>query len=50
MKKVIIVHAIDAEGPLYEDIESKFLRINEIIGKIDLKPTKENFIKLLTFV
>jgi hypothetical protein len=47
MKKVIIVHAIDAEGPLYEDIESKFLRINEIIGKIDLKPTKENFIKLL---
>ena len=47
MKKVIVVHAIDTEGPLFEDIKSKFSRINEIVGKINLKPTKENFEKLL---
>ena len=47
MKKVVIVHAIDAEGPLYEDIESKFLRINELVGKIKIKRTKSNFKKLL---
>ena len=47
MKKVIIVHAIDTEGPLHETIETKFDRINEIIGKINLKPTKKNFKKLL---
>tara|TARA_B110000858_G_scaffold187816_1_gene232575 strand:+ start:1084 stop:2418 length:1335 start_codon:yes stop_codon:yes gene_type:complete len=47
MKKVIIVHAIDTEGPLYETIHSKFERINEIVGKINIKPTKKNLEKLL---
>lgn len=36
MQKVIIVHAIDAEGPLYEDIKSKFERIKDLFG-IDFK-------------
>lgn len=45
-KRVLIVHAIDTEGPLYESLSAKFERLNELY-KIDHIPaTHENFKKL----
>lgn len=38
---VQIVHAIDAEGPLYESLGSTFERLHEIFG-IGLLPSREN--------
>ena len=48
MKKVIVVHAIDTEGPLYESLDSKFDRINELVGKLQIKRTEKNFQKILS--
>ena len=36
MKEVIFVHAVDAEGPLYESVEAKFGRIEDLL-KIKIK-------------
>ena len=47
MKKVILVHALDTEGPLYESLDHQFDRIEEIFGVKNLKRTKKNFQKLL---
>ena len=40
-KTVLIVHVIDAEGPLYESLEATFERLYELF-KIDIEPTKKN--------
>ena len=47
MKKPVlhIVHCIDTEGPLDEDIQATFERLDYIFG-IKLKPTRENLIAL----
>ena len=44
--EVIIVHAVDTEGPLFESLEAKFERIYDLFGIEDISPTRENFIKL----
>lgn len=44
-KVLYIVHSIDTEGPLYEDIGSTFKRIENIFG-FKLEPTKENLSKI----
>lgn len=44
-KIVYIVHSIDTEGPLYEDLASTFKRIENIFG-IRLEPTKVNLEKI----
>ena len=43
MKKVILVHALDTEGPLYESLDHQFDRIEEIFGVKNLKRTKKIF-------
>ena len=47
MQKVIIVHALDTEGPLHESLDNQFDRIEELFGIKNLKRTKKNFQKLL---
>jgi hypothetical protein len=42
---VYIVHHVDTEGPLWENIEETFARLKIIFG-LDLKPTYENLAKL----
>lgn len=37
-KTVYIVHAVDTEGPIYEDLNATFERLREIIG-IDMEPS-----------
>jgi len=37
-KTVYIVHAVDTEGPIYEDLNATFERLREIIG-VDMKPS-----------
>ena len=44
---VYVVHCIDAEGPLYEDLEAKFNRLEGIFGITGVEPTSESFQKLL---
>ena len=48
MKKVLVVHCVDTEGPLYESLEDTFLRLTEIFGIDALEPTRENLEKLQT--
>ncbi len=43
---VYIVHTIDTEGPLYESIEIKFERLNELFGINDVVPSYSNLEKL----
>ncbi len=45
MKKVYVVHCIDAEGPLHESLEATFERIKHIFH-LDLKPSKKTLIDL----
>ncbi|WP_318401296.1 hypothetical protein [Photobacterium leiognathi] len=46
MKKILhIVHCIDTEGPLTEDLDATFERLKNIF-KIELEPTKENLEKI----
>jgi hypothetical protein len=44
MKPIVyIIHHVDTEGPLYEDIKETFSRLEEIVGiKLCVKPTNEN--------
>ena len=48
MKPIVyIVHHVDTEGPLYEDIKATFERVELILGtKIPMKATRENLKKL----
>ena len=45
MNTLLVVHCIDTEGPLTEDLKDTFLRLKTIYG-IDIKPNKKN-LKLL---
>lgn len=47
MKEVIFVHAVDAEGPLYESVEAKFGRIEDLLKIKIKKKTSENLKKIL---
>ena len=47
MQKVIIVHALDTEGPLHESMDNQFDRIEDLFGIKNIKRTKHNFEKLL---
>lgn len=43
---VYIVHCVDTEGPLYEDLGAKFQRLESIFGISQIQPTQENFEKI----
>ena len=43
---VHFLHAIDAEGPLYESLDAAFERIEEIVGIKNLEKSKTIFKKL----
>lgn len=43
---VYIVHTIDTEGPLYESLEARFGRLEELYGVTNVKPSLDNFRKL----
>jgi len=47
MKILHIVHCIDTEGPLTEDLSATFSRLKDIFG-IELEPTRDNLEKLQT--
>ena len=44
--EVLIAHAIDTEGPLYESVEAKFERLREIFSINHVEATKANYQKL----
>jgi hypothetical protein len=44
--EVLIVHAVDTEGPLYESLEAKFERLRDLYGLEGIAPTRENLGKL----
>jgi len=44
--EVVIIHAVDTEGPLFESLNAKFERLNELFGINDIDPTWENLDKL----
>ena len=46
MKTVHVVHSIDTEGPLYESLDAKFERIENILGVSGLDRTQETFDRL----
>ena len=43
---VHIVHTIDTEGPLYEPLEARFGRLEELYSVSGIKPSLDNFRKL----
>ncbi len=43
---VYIVHAVDAEGPLYESLTAKFERLHDLFGVTDIAPTADNLARL----
>jgi hypothetical protein len=43
---VHIVHAIDTEGPLYESLEAKFERLDDLFGIVGIEPTPGNLRRL----
>lgn len=45
-KQVLIVHAIDTEGPLYESPAASFERLEELFGITDLPKTPETLARL----
>ena len=45
-KLVSIVHSIDTEGPLYESLDAKFERLEELFKITDLPRTKETLQRL----
>lgn len=45
-KLVLIVHAIDTEGPLYESLDASFERLDEMFGITGLPETRETLDKL----
>jgi hypothetical protein len=44
---VYVVHCIDTEGPLYESLDAKFERLENIIDVSDIERTQETFDRLL---
>jgi hypothetical protein len=46
--QVLIVHAIDTEGPLYESLAAKFERLRDLLGVEGIEHTTENLRKLTT--
>ena len=44
--EVLVAHAIDTEGPLYESVEAKFERLREIFSIDNIEPTQANYQKL----
>ena len=44
--EVLVAHAIDTEGPLYESVQAKFERLREIFSIDSVEPTLENYKKL----
>ena len=40
-----VVHCVDTEGPLYEDISAHFQQLKRVFG-IDVEPTRENLVRL----
>lgn len=45
-KVVNLVHAIDTEGPLYESVNAKFNRLNDLFGISHIEVSNENLEKL----
>ena len=45
-KVVLIVHTVDTEGPLYESLDAKFVRLNDLFSITDIAHTKQNYKKL----
>jgi len=45
-KIVLIVNAIDTEGPLYESLDAKFERLYELYKIENIEPTRENYLSL----
>ena len=45
-KVVNFLHAIDAEGPLYESVQAKFIRLQDLFGITHIEPTSQNLAKL----
>ena len=45
-KLVLLVHCVDAEGPLYESLAAKFERLSDLYGITDIEPTADNFQRL----
>jgi hypothetical protein len=43
--QVLIVHAVDTEGPLYESVNAKFERLHDLFG-LTIAPTRANLEKL----
>lgn len=47
MAKIVhVVHCVDAEGPLYESLETTFERLRELFGVSAIEPSRENLQKL----
>lgn len=47
MEKVVhVVHCVDAEGPLYESLDAKFDRLENVFGVSGIQRSEENFAKL----
>lgn len=46
-KPVLIVHAVDTEGPLYESVDAKFGRLRDLFGITSIPPTRRNLQKLM---
>ena len=44
--EVLIVHAIDTEGPLYESLQAKFDRLNDLFGINSIEVSAENLDRL----
>ncbi|QBY01304.1 hypothetical protein E2K80_11670 [Rhodophyticola sp. CCM32] len=44
--RVFIVHTIDTEGPLFEPLEAKFERLEELYGLSGVEPTIDNLQRL----
>jgi hypothetical protein len=45
-KVINFLHAIDAEGPLYESIQAKFIRLRDLFGITHIEATSQNLAKL----
>jgi hypothetical protein len=45
-KVVNFLHAIDAEGPLYETVQAKFIRLKDLFGISHIEATSQNLEKL----
>tara|TARA_Y100000588_G_scaffold309480_1_gene334519 strand:+ start:3955 stop:5286 length:1332 start_codon:yes stop_codon:yes gene_type:complete len=46
--EIVLVHAVDTEGPLYESVAAKFERLKEIFGVVVKEQTSDIFNDLLT--